>query len=344
MLDFLFAVSHPSHFHDMNLAENPSHYSPLMRTLGSGAISYMQEKGLGAGVWYNVDCEVRGKRIKYGTISIDTLTRDMLDWTTLYIPGRTQKPVRILRDDARVRLANQVNLASALRTALLLLPERFDERQLFETICGLSYRGDFRMHVGENPRKVKNIVDAQLGGFRKLYGGLLKSFAKSVHVIGETPLADDTIAARMAGVERVRHFRQEMDTRERADKAARLPVGLRTKIEAEYRRRWNLGRALSAGGASDHSLGPEHDAAKEELWARIVEDESFIEVIDRGISQIVARPTFNQALKGILSTGVVKSVRYVAPKLRKKWAKPTTPTEVSARAPESQPNAKGEKA
>lgn len=31
--------------------------------------------------------------IKYGTISVDALCQDMLDWETLYISGRTQKPV-----------------------------------------------------------------------------------------------------------------------------------------------------------------------------------------------------------------------------------------------------------
>ena len=32
--------------------------------------------------------------IKYGCISIEALCRDMLDWETLYVSGRTQKPVR----------------------------------------------------------------------------------------------------------------------------------------------------------------------------------------------------------------------------------------------------------
>ena len=36
------------------------------------------------------------------------------------------------------------NLASALTTALLLLPVTFTEEELFLTIAGLSYTGDFR--------------------------------------------------------------------------------------------------------------------------------------------------------------------------------------------------------
>src|SRR6185369_11389703 len=109
---------------------------------------------------------------------------------------------KILRDDARVRLANQVNLANALRTALLLLPKEFSEKQLYLTISGISYigqldkrevyradknkcriptddtcavsgLGDFRSVVGENPKKLENIVNNQMHHFRLLYGGLI---------------------------------------------------------------------------------------------------------------------------------------------------------------------------
>ena len=74
-------------------------------------------------------------------VNLDTLCRDLLEWDTLYLAGRLHKPVKILRDEPRVRLANQVNLVSALRTALLLLPEEFTEYDLYSTIAGLSYMG-----------------------------------------------------------------------------------------------------------------------------------------------------------------------------------------------------------
>ncbi len=80
------------------------------------------------------------------------------------------KPIRIIKDDARVRLTQQVNLVSALRNALLTLPESFEEERLFEKMASFSYQGDPRMkYWGENPKKVKNIVGAQRGQFKELY-------------------------------------------------------------------------------------------------------------------------------------------------------------------------------
>ncbi|KAL8279567.1 hypothetical protein RQP46_008129 [Phenoliferia psychrophenolica] len=337
LLDFIFAVSHPSHWHAINMAQHPHHYSPLMRLLGSDAVAWLQEKGIGAGVWFNIEVEVNGRTIKYGCISIEALCRDMLDWETLYVSGRTQKPVKILHDDARVRLANQVNLASAMRTSLLLLPESFTEVQLFETIAGLSYRGDFRMAVGENPLKVRNIVRAQLGDFRRLYGGLLKSFWKTVFVIGEKP------AEGGVGVQRL--MRQDMSVARRAVLASKLPSGLRTKVVAYYERKWNLRHALAGSDQSTAStattaatIEAKVETESLELWERIVQDDEFADMLNKSIGQIVARPTFNQSLKGILAAGPLKSLRYIGPKLRKKWW-PRTPKSASKAIDAAPPSA-----
>ena len=84
------------------------------------------------------------------------------------------KPIRIIKDDARVRLTQQVNLTSAVRTALLTLPAEFSERELFERIAGFSYGGDVRMLLpAENRGKVGNIVRKQGPQFKELYHRLV---------------------------------------------------------------------------------------------------------------------------------------------------------------------------
>lgn len=189
MVDFIFGVSHPEHWHSINLQQNPHHYSG-MRFLGSGAISLLQEK-MGAGIYFNPYVQINGINIKYGVISIDRLCKDLIDWDTLYVAGRMQKPVKILRDDGRVRLANQVNLTEAVRVALLTLPENFTEQEFYMRVAGISYKGDFRMTVGENPNKVKNIVKAQMENFHGLYFGLLDDLP-NVTVLNDGKLQQST--------------------------------------------------------------------------------------------------------------------------------------------------------
>ena len=111
-----------------------------------------------------------GQTIKYGVTTVDNLCSDLLNWNTLYLAGRMHKPIRIIKDDPRVRLAQQVNLTSAIRVALLTLPERFTETDLFERIAGISYGGDIRMLLpAENRNKVGNIVHKQGPQFKELY-------------------------------------------------------------------------------------------------------------------------------------------------------------------------------
>jgi hypothetical protein len=109
--------------------------------------------------------------IKYGVTTVDNLCSDLLSWDTLYLSGRMHKPIRIVKDDARVRLTQQVNLVSALRVALLTIPDpQFHESLLFEKIAGFSYAGDPRMLIpAESRDKIANIVRAQGPQFRELY-------------------------------------------------------------------------------------------------------------------------------------------------------------------------------
>ena len=51
MLDFMFAVTHPAHFHSINMQQYPSHYPFHARMLGSSYVSRIEE--IGPGVWFN---------------------------------------------------------------------------------------------------------------------------------------------------------------------------------------------------------------------------------------------------------------------------------------------------
>jgi translocator assembly and maintenance protein 41 len=51
MLDFMFAVTHPAHFHSINMQQHPNHYPIHARMLGSSYVSRIEE--VGPGVWFN---------------------------------------------------------------------------------------------------------------------------------------------------------------------------------------------------------------------------------------------------------------------------------------------------
>lgn len=171
-IDFIFGVENSEEWHRSNVQQNPGHYSWL-RYLGPKFLTSVQ-RNFGAGVYFNPYCEINGHKVKYGVVELEDLKRDLENWENLYLAGRLQKPVRILRKNESVAKSQEENLLAAISVALLLLPEEFSEQDLYLKIAGMSYMGDVRMALAENPNKVKNIVKNQFQLFRKLYTPLLE--------------------------------------------------------------------------------------------------------------------------------------------------------------------------
>jgi len=204
--------------------------------------------------------------------------------------GRMHKPIRIIKDDPRVRLTQQVNLTSAVRAALLTLPERFDEKQLFERIAGISYAGDPRMSFAENPRKIQNIVSAQQAQFRELYHRLALGLP-GVHWAGQ-------------------NVQQDTSPQARAQLLRKLPSNLRTSIDTRYQ---SLG-----GSASGDASSPSRD--ENVFWQKVGAAPDLTEAMESEMAAIVKGPATAQSLKGLVSAGFVKSLRYGSEKVGKWWA------------------------
>lgn len=58
MLDFVFAVRHPDHWHSINMNQYPSHYAFHARALGSDFVSRVQD--VTPGLWFNAFVKVNG--------------------------------------------------------------------------------------------------------------------------------------------------------------------------------------------------------------------------------------------------------------------------------------------
>ncbi|KAL9005689.1 MAG: hypothetical protein Q9188_001548 [Gyalolechia gomerana] len=316
MIDFIFGVTYTQHWHSLNLQQHRDHYSAI-GSLGSSLVSRLQDK-YGAGVYFNPYVTVNGTLIKYGVVNLDTLCRDLSEWDTLYLAGRLQKPVKILRDDPRVRLANQINLISAVRTALLLLPSEFTEQELYGTIAGLSYLGDPRMALpAENPNKVANIVNYQLPNFRRLYAPLIENLP---NVAFHDPrcsssdwMDDPDINATLA---------QDMDPKRRGNMVRRLPRSFRSKLYFRYQSKFQIPQ-LDFDRMLEESNDQDPTRVKRQQGSvfdqRIAGDRQsdLRKEVKRAIKSTVQWPSATQSLKGIITTGFVRSVRYVREKLAK---------------------------
>ena len=58
MIDFVFAVNHPSHWHSINMSRFPGHYPLYSRALGSDFVSRVQE--ISPGLWFNAYVPMNG--------------------------------------------------------------------------------------------------------------------------------------------------------------------------------------------------------------------------------------------------------------------------------------------
>src|SRR2546423_10620065 len=318
MIDFIFGVSYTQHWHSINLQEHRDHYSGIA-SLGSYAVSKIQDS-IGAGCYFNPYVTVDGTLIKYGVVNLDTLCRDLSEWDTLYLAGRLQKPVKILRDNPSVRLANQVNLISAVRTALLLLPPEFTEEELYSTIAGISYIGDPRMTIGgDDPRKVHNIVRGQLANFRRLYAPLvdnLPNISFNDPACGNRDwVHDPTVNAQLA---------QDMDPVKRGNMVRRLPKSFREKLYFEYQAKFKIPR-----GEFNKMLEATSDDDKErikrreggEFDQRIAKDTDGLKTeVRQVIGKTIRWPSWGQSMKGIVTAGIAKSWRYARDKRAKNRA------------------------
>ncbi|KAG6018497.1 hypothetical protein E4U41_003853 [Claviceps citrina] len=319
MIDFIFGVSHTQHWHSINMRQHRNHYSGIA-SLGSGLVSSVQNYG--AGVYFNPFVEVNGMLIKYGVTSIDNLVNDLTTWENLYLAGRLQKPVKILRDHPQVRLANQHNLISAVRTALLILPPQFSETDLYSTIAGLSYMGDPRMALPtENKSKVANIVNNNVVHFRRLYAPLIKNLP---NVDFTTPCrVDDQAWVLDPSADCV--LQQDMDPVKRANMVRRLPKSFRSRLYFQYQKKFAIPRAefnhMMQATADEESTSIKRRQGGV-FERRIIQDDPhhLRRIVSQVIRQTVSWPSSVQSLKGVIMAGWSRTMRYLLEKFSK-WRK-----------------------
>ncbi|KAG4301902.1 hypothetical protein PCANB_002093 [Pneumocystis canis] len=295
MIDFIFGVSHAQHWHSLNLSHNRDHYS-FLKYFGSYFISYLQEK-VGACIYYNPYIKINDMIIKYGVVTIDDLCQELIEWNTLYLSGRMHKPIKILKDEPRVKIAYRMNLIAALRVAMLLLPEKFSEYNLYSTISKISYTGDPRMKFAENPYKIEAIVDTHISDFHQLYFPLINKLPNIQVVSNEGIDGTNKILV------------QDFNPVSRANMIQQLPKKFKNRLYYAYNQKLKYKKL----NHKNESYKNQNNSFEQIM----IKDDHFHEKIIKTIKTTVRWPSISQSLKGILTGGIYKSWNYLAEKIDK---------------------------
>ncbi len=278
MIDLVFVVDNASNFHEDNLRHRSRHYSAL-KYLGPNAVTKFQEQWA-AKMYYNtlIYDSAEDVTYKYGIISRDDFINDLLDWRYLYISGRLHKPVAVLHDndDPEFATALRNNVFSAAHAALLTIPEFFSEQYFYETIANISYKGDFRMYLGEDKNKVRNIVLPQMEYFRELYSSVVSSLSDFLY-IPEPPLVG---------------WQQDKSPEARWHHLNNLPRVPQKRLVNLHNK---LTRARRDSEEALHTMSFDPEIGKS---------------LKNILETIVFSSSVKQSLKGIMTAGIIKSLKY----------------------------------
>lgn len=176
--DVIFIVNDMREWHNSNMVLNDSDYSFLGRIhFSSNNVSKIKGKN---NVTYFSHIKDSGNdfMFKYGVVEVEDFIRGLSTWDNLFLVGRFHKPVLDVKSNEVIRRVIEGNRDVAFRIACLFSPAATTKRDFFRTLCGLSYLGDARMMIAENPHKVRNIVDGSYSRLKEMYS-FEKPFVKT---------------------------------------------------------------------------------------------------------------------------------------------------------------------
>ena len=167
-IDLILVVDNLKEWHLENIQRNSKDYSMI----GSFYFKNTDNELLkgSTGITYLSNIEEDDNTFKYGTIERLDLQNHLYYWDSFYMPGRFQKVVYPIKDTDGLEEAIKTNRENALMiTSYLLNKEKTTKKELLNVLCSLSYLGDTRMKIAENPKKVENIVNASYKELNSIY-------------------------------------------------------------------------------------------------------------------------------------------------------------------------------
>lgn len=163
----------------------------------------------------------------------------------------------------------------------------------------------------ENPNKVQNIVDNQLANFRRLYSPLIEQLP-NVRFLKDALTWNDTAVDTM--------LVQDMDPVKRGNMVRRLPKAFREKLYFRYQRKYAI-PALEfekmVGQTEDEERVQRRQGGEFEQRIAKGGAEEIRGEVGKVIKSTIGWPSSTQSIKGILTAGGGKSMRYLGEKIGK---------------------------
>ena len=166
-IDMILLTDDIKAWHIANIARNPFDYS-LQGRFRLSYLSRSQMKGHN-NIVYCSQVKENGSLFKYGVIETDDFIKDLKTWDTFYVAGRFHKPMLKIQSTKEIDDAIESNRLAAFMIACLMNDEFTTDSEILYSLCNLSYMGDFRMGIAENPNKVWNILNGSYYDFYKIY-------------------------------------------------------------------------------------------------------------------------------------------------------------------------------
>ncbi|KAI3455782.1 hypothetical protein Pfo_012445 [Paulownia fortunei] len=290
MIDYILGVADPQQWHAENLKMNGNHYASWMVHLGGARLITEVADDIGVGVHFNPFVSHKNRMFKYGVVRMHDLVQDILGWERFYLSGRLQKPVNVIVDNLEIEKLNSVNLKAATSAALLLLPSKFSEEELYAKICSLSYMGDPRMLFAEDKNKVKKIVQGQFKLFQTMYNPLLEEFA-----------ARDLFRISSSDDQKV-NIIQDCGLSTTCSLVSSLPLPLRSQMGIKL---------------GEEKVFDESGRAVRKVVIKSKEEAAGC--MRKILRHKVMVSSARQAVAGLLTAGAVHGLRYIGSKMHKAW-------------------------
>lgn len=167
LTDVIFLVDDIKKWHLDNMKMNPKDYSFIGRLYLSKS-SIDKVKGVN-GITYFSEINGGEYTFKYGVIEVNDFSCGLDTWCNMFMAGRFHKPVMELKSEQEIRDSIIYNRKCALMVACLFCDELATDIEIYNVLCGLSYIGDARMGIAENPHKVENIVQGSFDKIKEIY-------------------------------------------------------------------------------------------------------------------------------------------------------------------------------